>query len=891
MVFPKTRRSKRTGKLIGGVSFVIALLITVASPRGALGQTDVMIELGGIGADMAFDEAREMLYVTVPSRNAVLFISTRTLTIVNSVIVGSSPQGLDLSIDGSKLFIALSQAGSVIILEIDTLTTTEVVVGDILGNSRVFDVVEGRQDRVFVSANPGGGGFAWIVVIKLDQGNATARVASNSIIRCNPTFEVSPDHQFLYVGECFSPNSLDKLDLTQDDAPIVLSAPFGGVSGTTVLEANPDGSRLYLGSGQVLRTGSLISAGQVGAGVHQFGDDPDSVFVASTPNVLKTFSTTTFLETSMTTMPCSFSTIKRLIILPGSSGWFVLGDDLLCGRLLGPRDCNGNGIGDDEDIAAGTSMDCNTNDVPDECDIADGTSLDCQPNGIPDECELADKDCNTNGIPDDCDIDAGTSADCNANGIPDACDLAAGTSQDTNGDGFPDECEIDVKLELVVRQADSGIDLATTLPLSDAVVAIDSTFVVELWATDRGMTNTGLIGVFADLTFTPGVVEAIGIDHRPPFNLLPSGTIDNAAGAIIGLGGNDGTFGCVGIEPNWVRVAVVQCQSSASLCTVGANLALHASTNEVSACGRGAIPLERLCFGATSIVAEFDCVYDKTEDGFVNAGDLGIFAGSWLTSPGNPRFDPRCDFDCNGFVAAGDLGWFAGAWLRSCGELTNDDLPPCRRCVTPAQNTSEALPGMDIVTTMGPERTSSRSRIADYGPLATNQVLIGSRVVRAAGIADVSAGANLPRSDRSFNAGEDFYFEVWARDNTDQSHGLTAVFVDVALDPSQVGIGTIDHGSVFSSFSSADVGQRRIGRLGGANLGEGIGVNEWTRVAVVQLSALVNLPNGPVLRITPSNDGVSGFGRGTIPYRGIRIVSPRDGTVRLRLGTAGIRLP
>ncbi|UCG33442.1 MAG: exo-alpha-sialidase, partial [Phycisphaerales bacterium] len=49
--------------------------------------------------------------------------------------------------------------------------------------------------------------------------------------------------------------------------------------------------------------------------------------------------------------------------------------------------------------------DCNNNGVGDETDIADGTSDDCQPNGIPDECET---DCNDNSVPDDCDIAQGT---------------------------------------------------------------------------------------------------------------------------------------------------------------------------------------------------------------------------------------------------------------------------------------------------------------------------------------------------------------------------------------------------------------------------------------------------------------------------------------------------
>jgi len=52
-----------------------------------------------------------------------------------------------------------------------------------------------------------------------------------------------------------------------------------------------------------------------------------------------------------------------------------------------PSDCNGNGVPDDQDIAAGTSQDCNANGLPDECDLAEGRSRDWNANGVPDECE------------------------------------------------------------------------------------------------------------------------------------------------------------------------------------------------------------------------------------------------------------------------------------------------------------------------------------------------------------------------------------------------------------------------------------------------------------------------------------------------------------------------
>lgn len=85
-------------------------------------------------------------------------------------------------------------------------------------------------------------------------------------------------------------------------------------------------------------------------------------------------------------------------------------------------DCQPNGIGDDEDIADGTSNDCDLNGVPDEC------QLDCNSDGVPDVCET---DCNLNGIPDECEaLD-----DCDKDGVPDICE------PDCDHDGIPDECD------------------------------------------------------------------------------------------------------------------------------------------------------------------------------------------------------------------------------------------------------------------------------------------------------------------------------------------------------------------------------------------------------------------------------------------------------------------
>ena len=117
--------------------------------------------------------------------------------------------------------------------------------------------------------------------------------------------------------------------------------------------------------------------------------------------------------------------------------WLAITGNTMTEKKVGTaRDCNGNGIGDDTEIALEPSRDCNGNGTLDSCDLANGTSQDCNTNMSPDECDLFLNDCNANLIPDDCEVD------CNGNSIPDDCDITGGFSFDTNGDGRPDECTL-----------------------------------------------------------------------------------------------------------------------------------------------------------------------------------------------------------------------------------------------------------------------------------------------------------------------------------------------------------------------------------------------------------------------------------------------------------------
>lgn len=178
------------------------------------------------------------------------------------------------------------------------------------------------------------------------------------------------------------------------------------------------------------------------------------------------------------------------------------------GTVVHGFDCNLNGIGDDEDLSAGTSQDC------------DG-------DGIPDECLLVADDCNQNGVPDGCDVGSGTSLDCNENGVPDECDIKPVLTF-----GAPTTYAVDVS------------------PFSIPAIDLDEDGDLELVTANRG---AGFLSIFDNLgegRFKAPTKHRVGErpHHIAPADLNADGHIDLAVGnrgsgeISIVLGKGDGTF-------------------------------------------------------------------------------------------------------------------------------------------------------------------------------------------------------------------------------------------------------------------------------------------------------------------------------------------------------------
>ena len=307
-------------RLVEGTDLIVDDLCQASAP----------LDLGAGGFDIALDLTRNRVYVSLPARNEIAVVSLDEIRIIDRIALAGSPQGIDLSLDGTRLFVAIDGSTTVAVVDLDLRSVSSIELGTSTGDSRTYDVVEAAPDRLFVSANPGSSGFSYIAQVRLDQGNVTTRAANERIIRASPVFARSPDQQFVYVGEGFSPNSLYKLSLLDPDAPIVLEDDHGSVSGTDNLVLNASGTRIALGSGQVLRTGSFIEEGRVTPGPSTAAELSDRLFVAAADGRIEAFEFDTLAPAGTVTTSCSFAPTSRVAAFGGDQSFALLQHDVLC---------------------------------------------------------------------------------------------------------------------------------------------------------------------------------------------------------------------------------------------------------------------------------------------------------------------------------------------------------------------------------------------------------------------------------------------------------------------------------------------------------------------------------------------------------------------------------
>jgi DNA-binding beta-propeller fold protein YncE len=252
---------------------------------------------------LAADPIRPRVYATVPSENSVIVIDTTSLLIVEIIPIGSAPQGLTVSADGSKLWVANSGSTTfgIGVIDLNTLTTLPSLPTPVLP----YDIEEGPARRLYVSPNTQGDG---IMQINGDTGEFQTYL-SGFFAYSGAVLEVSPDRNTLFAGNRgISPSTLVRYDISTATAAVVQSTNSVGSNGQS-LRVSHNGQFLVFpngggnGSGYTtfeIPTSNLSGInGSFAVGAYPtsaaFSNDDAIIYHgASSQSMVKIFSTQTF---------------------------------------------------------------------------------------------------------------------------------------------------------------------------------------------------------------------------------------------------------------------------------------------------------------------------------------------------------------------------------------------------------------------------------------------------------------------------------------------------------------------------------------------------------------------------------------------------------------------
>lgn len=233
---------------------------TATGYQGILGRWFALGAGEGI-KDIAVDEARRKVYVSVNNHVAVL--SADTYLLERIVPVGASAQGVSLSADGARLYVALFQGGAIAVMDTATFAVRRVEVALLTRSPNIFDVVEVRPGVVLVSAyaSTSTPHTAFVVSVDVDDPTSAKRVGDQRDGRGGPVFHLTPDHDRVYYRYFDLAAGLDRtvaVDAKAADLPVVFHDPTNFAL-PEQLEFNRSGDRMMGPGGSVLETSTLTS--------------------------------------------------------------------------------------------------------------------------------------------------------------------------------------------------------------------------------------------------------------------------------------------------------------------------------------------------------------------------------------------------------------------------------------------------------------------------------------------------------------------------------------------------------------------------------------------------------------------------------------------------------
>ncbi|MEM7360221.1 MAG: thrombospondin type 3 repeat-containing protein [Pseudomonadota bacterium] len=204
------------------------------------------ISIGSTIHSVIADPNRPFVYASDSDNNQVHIINTLTGTIANSIFVGSRPTDMDISQDGTRLYIAVSGGSTVAVLD---LVAQAALTPISLGFSPSA-VVAGREDRIYLSGCGEDSTVRNEIVIVdtatgLEVGRFTGAIPHAT--------DAAGDNIYVTEGCGFSAPQVTKWDVSTDTPVRLLRERLwgGGCGWQSLPQAflSPDDSFLYLVSG------------------------------------------------------------------------------------------------------------------------------------------------------------------------------------------------------------------------------------------------------------------------------------------------------------------------------------------------------------------------------------------------------------------------------------------------------------------------------------------------------------------------------------------------------------------------------------------------------------------------------------------------------------------
>jgi hypothetical protein len=210
------------------------------------------------GIDICFDKLNSVFYIPAMYESKILIVSAEPFAKKDSITLSHPAYRIALNNNATKLYVLYPGANAFDIVDIATKAVDRRVdVSSVMGDSFAVDIYMATNGQLFVAGSR---------IVKIDEAdNYALHVIADEVAFYSerPQF-LADDGTYLYVEvSSHTPNSLFKIDISQNDGPVVLEDEHGSVSGTENAVLSPDATRFYMHNGKVVLTSDFTTVDEL----------------------------------------------------------------------------------------------------------------------------------------------------------------------------------------------------------------------------------------------------------------------------------------------------------------------------------------------------------------------------------------------------------------------------------------------------------------------------------------------------------------------------------------------------------------------------------------------------------------------------------------------------